>query len=347
MSYSISVGMWESGTDYNANTSNISFNIYLSSTNGQSYSGYPNMSVDFNIGGQGGSVGVASAASCAGGATPVIASGTVTIRHDSNGYLGTVGGSFHLNGSGGYAPPSLDTSGSCGTTDFDYRPGVPSFTSISRATGTSRFDISMSSVSSPAPGLAYYTQYSQNSGGWTGTQGGQSTSFYLSAGSNYQFRCYAVNNDGGPRDYSYSGVYYAPTVPGAPSSIGVSTPSGLALTVTAGNSSDGGSGITGYYVQASSDNGTTWGSALAMTAQQYNFTGLLGGSNYKFRVYSTNEMGAGAFTTSSTVFVPSGGKRWNGTSFVPTATAKRFDGTNFVNITTAKRFDGTNWLNLS
>lgn len=255
MTYSISVGMYESSYDYNANTSNITFTIYLSSTNGQSYSNYPNMSVDYNIGGATGSVGVASAASCAGGATPAIASGTVTLGHNSNGYLGNVGGSFHLNGSGGYAPPSLDTSGSCGTTDFDYKPTAP--TSVTPTVNVDKtISVAIAGVVSKAGTPTYYSAYSMNGGAYTGLQSSASSTIV--------------------------------------------------------------------------------------------FTGLTPGQNYNFSGYASNSDGTGNATYSSpSVFLPSGGKRYNGTAFVSTTTAKRYDGTTWQTITTAKRYDGTSWVNLS
>lgn len=78
-------------------------------------------------------------------------------------------------------------------------------------------------------------------------------------------------------------------------------------------------------------------------------TGLTPGSNYVFRAYATNASndGAGAYADSASVFLPSGGKRYDGSSYIPTQTAKRYDGSAWQTIVTAKRYDGSSWVNLT
>lgn len=73
------------------------------------------------------------------------------------------------------------------------------------------------------------------------------------------------------------------------------------------------------------------------------------GFNYTFTVWATNGSndGASASSTSGSVFVPSGGKVWNGSAYVPSVTAKIYNGTAYVPIVTAKMYNGTAWVNLS
>jgi hypothetical protein len=105
-------------------------------------------------------------------------------------------------------------------------------------------------------------------------------------------------------------------------------------------------GAATYYVSYSQNGGGFTGTQSG-SGTSYTFSGLTPGSSYVFRAYATNSDGTGASTDSSSTFIPSGGKRYNGTAYVATQTAKRFDGTSFVTIVTAKRYDGTSWVNLT
>lgn len=117
----------------------------------------------------------------------------------------------------------------------------------------------------------------------------------------------------------------------------------------AGGASPGGNpALTSIYNLQYSQNGGAFSTATT-GASPRTITGLTPGSNYVFRAYATNGSndGAGASSDSASVFLPSGGKRYNGTTYISTQTAKRYDGTNFVTIVTAKRYDGTSWVNLT
>jgi hypothetical protein len=93
--------------------------------------------------------------------------------------------------------------------------------------------------------------------------------------------------------------------------------------------------------------GTSWSSPVAMSGGVYVYTNLTPAKTYTFRVYSTNSTGSSTFTTSGTVFVPAGGKRWDGSTFTPTSTVKRWDGSAWTDVLTAKRWDGSAWTDLS
>ena len=272
-----------------------------------------------------------------------------TYNHSDTGYRGNVGVSvsFGIDGSGNQYHANSTGAGTQSAVDFDRRPGNASFASIYRSNDD--IYVGQNGVSSPASGLVYYTQRSQNGGAW-GDQRTGTANWYsnLPLGTTQQFRALTSNADGDSAGgWQYSGVYTVPNVPSAPASITPSTPSALACTVTTGVAPDNGASVSAYYVQASPDNGTTWLSAQLMTNRAYTFTSLTPGATYKFRTYAVNEMGAGSLAVSSSTFVPAGGRRWNGSAWVPNQTAKRWNGSAWVDITTAKRWTGSAWVDLS
>jgi hypothetical protein len=141
-----------------------------------------------------------------------------------------------------------------------------------------------------------------------------------------------------------------PTAPGAPSA----SRTGRDVTVTAssGSSSNGGATISSYRVQyrSSSDGGSTWGawgSEQTLSSLAYTYTGLTASLTYQFRVYANNVRGSSAATTSSNLFVPAGGKRYDGAAFVSTTMAKRWTGSAWTDLTIAKRWSGSAWVDLS
>src|SRR5205807_1454884 len=73
---------------------------------------------------------------------------------------------------------------------------------------------------------------------------------------------------------------------------------------------NGGSAITGYNLEWSSDNGTTWSaplqSATTSPATSAAVTGLTDGTAYKFRIAAINANGAGSFSAASSAVVPAG-----------------------------------------
>jgi hypothetical protein len=272
-----------------------------------------------------------------------------TFDHSDTGYRGDKGVSvsFGIDGSGNQYHANSTGAGTQGAIDYDRRPGNASFASIYRS-----FDdiyVGQNGVSSPASGLTYYTQRSENGGGW-GDQRTGTANWYsnLPFGTTQQFRALTSNADGDSAGgWQYSAVYSIPNVPSAPASITPSTPSALSCTVTNGIAPENGAGISAYYVQASPDNGATWLSPQLMTNRSYTFNGLTPGATYKFRTYAVNEMGAGSVALSASTFVPAGGRRWNGTAWIPNQIARRWNGTAWVELTKAKRWNGTAWVDLS
>lgn len=158
------------------------------------------------------------------------------------------------------------------------------------------------------------------------------------------------------------------------------TKTGRNVTINVSNNADGinaSTPVLKYFVQyqsATTSGGTytAWSTPQQMTASGSNFTHTYDLMDpalwYKFRVYATNSIinnSAGTrtyypndnlsytanFSPSASgttpLFVSSGGKRWNGSAWVPTETAKRYNGSTWVDITIAKRWDGSSWVDLT
>ena len=123
--------------------------------------------------------------------------------------------------------------------------------------------------------------------------------------------------------------------PGVPTSLGVrwSAPSS-------------GSTPASYDVQIDNNPAYSSPTTVNTSATSYTFTGLTPGTQYWWRARSKNVSGMSSFGSSVTATTLSGGKRWDGTAWVP-AIGKRWDGTAWVTLTITKRFDGTNWVNLT
>lgn len=143
--------------------------------------------------------------------------------------------------------------------------------------------------------------------------------------------------------------------PGTAGAVSATVNADKSITVSVGNTASLADSPT-FKFAYSTDDGGSWsavtdGTTALVSGTTYTgqkvFTGLTPGSTYKFRAYAVNSDGAGATTTmASGVFLMSGGKRWNGTAWVPLTTLKRWNGTAWVNITTAKRWNGSAWVNL-
>lgn len=109
-------------------------------------------------------------------------------------------------------------------------------------------------------------------------------------------------------------------------------------------------GTPTYYVQyASAAAGAGyggWSGEYSTTGTSYNFN-LPRAATHKFRVRAANSDGGTGYTESGGVYVPSGGKIFNGSSFVLTSFARKFNGSSWVDLQIARRFDGSNWVDIS
>lgn len=143
--------------------------------------------------------------------------------------------------------------------------------------------------------------------------------------------------------------------PAAPSTVTATLGTGKAVTVESNEVSSPASAPT-YYVgwRESSDGGSTWGVWSAYTtisggARSYTYASgaLPAGKTLQFRMYASNTDGDSAATESGLLFLPAGGRRWDGSQWATTSIARRWTGTAWVDITIAKRWNGSSWVDLS
>ena len=192
----------------------------------------------------------------------------------------------------------------------------PAPTSLTATAGNAQATLSWSapSVIAQAPITDYVVQFSSNSGStWTTFADGTSTATSatvtgLTNGTAYVFRVAAVNAVGtGAYSGTATGTPIGGTVPGTPTSLsatGGNAQVALSWTAPADN---GGTAITDYAVQFSSDSGSTWSTFAdgTSTTTSATVTGLTNGTAYVFRVAATNSAGTGAYTAASSSVTPS------------------------------------------
>src|SRR5438445_12880534 len=120
--------------------------------------------------------------------------------------------------------------------------------------------------------------------------------------STYTYRVSPINTDGTSppsRTASATTLAVAPSSPTGLSATAVSS-SQIGLTWTA-PADNGGSAITGYKVERSTDGGSTWSTLVAntgSTARTYSDTGLAHTTTYTYRVSALNSVGT-SFTSNS------------------------------------------------
>jgi len=230
-------------------------------------------------------------------------------------------------------------------TNFTRLPSTPGIQANSRTNNGGTVNVTSGTSTFYGSGGYYQWMWSYDNANWNGPynlNGSRNGSASVAPTANVYVIVRAVDSEG-VSGWSNSNLTVG--IPTAPAAINA-TRTNRDITVTAGSSS--GSGITGYFVQSSSNDGGSWSTAQAMAGQVYTYTSLTAGQTYLFRVYSANSVGTSDVTTAAVgVFVPAGGKRWDGSSWAATTTAKRWDGSAWVDILTAKRWTGSAWVDLS
>jgi hypothetical protein len=274
--------------------------------------------------------------------TQVLKSVTATITHNADGTKTVTGSGSSTSGTLGSA--SIGTS-SFTLTDFVRLPSAPASPTLTRNSAGTSITVVSAVASSPVTPSNYDLRWSYDGSTWTTVTGigtDRTHVITVDATSTVYVQTRAISSEGtGPWSSSATVV----GIPTAPTSINAVRTS-RNVTVTAGSAT--GTGITGYSVQYSTDAGSTWSTAQAMTSQSYTYTNLTPALTYLFRVYATNSIGNSAFTTTATgVFVPAGGKRYDGATFTPTTVARRWDGSAWTDITIARRWNGSSWVDLS
>ncbi len=182
-------------------------------------------------------------------------------------------------------------------------PSVPQ--NLQATVDNSQVVLSWSAPSSN--GDASITNYNVYRGTSSGTETllttvGNTTSYTdttVTAGQTYFYKVTAVNFVGeSSQSNETSATPTAPvTVSGAPTGLAATAPSSsqinLSWTAPANN---GGSAVTGYMIERSTDNGTTWStiaSNTGSTTTTYNDTGLAARTTYTYRVSAINSVGTG------------------------------------------------------
>ena len=145
-----------------------------------------------------------------------------------------------------------------------------------------------------------------------------------------------------------AGYYTWTTVASAPG-IGTPTVNKQAVTVTYTNSLDnGGDTITSYKMQYSSDNGSTWSTAVTVTGGTNTFN-LASDTTYKFRVYAVNGVGNGSASVSTAVTTDPAvrGRVYESGAWRDLTVGKRYNGSAWVELTVFRRYNGTSWQDLT
>lgn len=135
-------------------------------------------------------------------------------------------------------------------------------------------------------------------------------------------------------------------VPSAPGGVpSLSVQAGV-VTITSDSASSP-VALSDYQYRVSTD-GANWSGEVSLGLDRVGtYNAPARGVSYYFQTRATSSEGAGAWSSTSSVFVPAGGRRWTGSEFTPTATAKRWNGSAWVDLQTAKRWNGSAWVDLS
>jgi FtsP/CotA-like multicopper oxidase with cupredoxin domain len=210
-------------------------------------------------------------------------------------------------------------------------PGAP--TTVVPTAGNARVGLSWSApvANGGAPVTGYAIQRSTDSGStWTtmtvnsGSPATTGIATGLSNGTSYVFRVAAVNAAGTGAWSAASAPVIPDALPLAPT---IGTPTGGVAQATVkwtAPSANGGSGLTGYVIQYSTNNGVTWATSIAntgSTAVTAVITGLTNNQAYVFRVAAINSMGTGAWSATSAVVTPMAAATTPSTPVAPTLIA--------------------------
>lgn len=245
--------------------------------------------------------------------TSAATSELVTGLTDGASYLFRVA-AINSVGTGPYsAPSSAVTVGAV--------PGAPTGVTATAGNGQATVSWTAPATTGGSGIIGYDVQYSSNSGGsWASA----STSFHASAattqvvtgltnGTPYTFRVAAINALGTGAYSQPSAAVTPAAAPGAPTGVVATAGDAQATVSWTPPSVTGGSPITGYSLEQSSDGGATWLAAEARVdsahdapATTQTIDGLINGTSYQFRIAALNAAGIGAYSTPSAPVTPHG-----------------------------------------
>lgn len=336
------IDITESSTNSAANTSNVTFTMYIIGNNA-SFNGFTNSSGNLTVNGEVFNIAGWTYDFSVNNTKVLVGSTTRTITHNTDGSKSISVSGTATDGNGG-TPLGTATIGTQTfvLTDFSRVPEAPAAPTLTRNDAGTTITVLSAVATSPITITDYeYRQSTDNSTWGSAVSMGTDRTIDVTSLTNtqvYYYQTRAVNADG-------NGAWSASQISnGAPATI-TAVRTGRNVAVTAGNAT--GSGITGYYVQYSTNSGSTWSTAQAMTSQAYTYTSLTPALTYLFRVYAAAPSGDTGKTVSAGVFVPAGGKRWDGSAFISTSTGKRWNGSAWIDLTVAKRWNGSSWTDLS
>ena len=208
--------------------------------------------------------------------------------------------------------PSGVRKGSLGpyeTIEFvDAAASVPgAATSLSAtASGSSTIDLSWTAPASTGGSVitGYKIEVSSNGGSsWSvlvADTGNANTTYAhsgLTASTTRHYRVSAINSNGTGSPSNVDDATTGTTVPGAPTSLSATASGSSTIDLSwAAPASTGGSAITGYLIEVSSDGGSNWSELVADTGNAnttYAHTGLADGATRHYRVSAINTNGAG------------------------------------------------------
>jgi hypothetical protein len=197
---------------------------------------------------------------------------------------------------------------STNTTPFTV-PSAPSITSVTPQNGQVYIEYS-AGFDGGRPITGYFIQYSSNSGTtWSSNVNSGNdlnhTVTGLSNGTAYIFRVFAVNIAG-------NGLFSAPSSSVTPRTVPsqVATPTSSSgdqsFSIFWTNPADGGSAITSYTVEYSTNGGSTWvgQESKVSSARSHTWTSLANGTSHVGRVRANNVAGSGTYSAASAARTP-------------------------------------------
>ena len=224
---------------------------------------------------------------------------------------------LHVGTVGACAPAVAEGTKTASFSTRSIAPGAPTDLVASVAAGVTSASLTWNAPAAPNGGTAitgYKVELSSNGTTWSSAIADteSATLSYtitdLNIGVSYSFRVSAINSAGTSTPTASAPVTITLGPPGAPTSILATLTAGVAQAPLAWTAptSNGGSAITGYKVEYSSD-GSTWVTASGNTATAtLSFTvttGLAIGVPYTFRVAAINAIGTSSATSSSTLTI--------------------------------------------
>jgi len=170
----------------------------------------------------------------------------------------------------------------------------------------------VSSRSGGIPITDYTVQYSSNGGStWSVFSHSPSTATSvtvtgLTNGTSYVFRVAAVDSSGTGSWSGHSAAVVPRTVPALPTNVTAMPGNGRVSLIWTAATSDGGSVVTDYTLQYSSNGGSSWNTFphSATTARAATVTGLANGTSYVFRVAAVNIAGTGTHSVATPRVTP-------------------------------------------